>query len=146
MSEPALLRIDLDSNVFRNQTFINWLTLNQAVLSTGLSVIVFLETVFWYLTRDLSVEDFQLDLQDLNAVVTPLDSSLAQLTAETAKTSLLPFRHHARDFVIGTSAVHRAAILLTYNLQHFTWMPSGTVTFPEQFLEDHWDSFPHPPQ
>ena len=105
MSEQALLRIDLDSNVFRNQAFINWLSLNTEAISTGLSVIVFLETLFWYLTKSMSVEDFELDLQDIKAVVTSLDPPLAQITAETAKNSLLPFRHHARDFIIGSSAL-----------------------------------------
>lgn len=143
MTEQAILRIDLDSNVFRNQALINWLSLQKERFSIGISVIVYLETLFWYLTKLLSTEDFELDLLEIKAVITPLDSSLAQLTAETAKTSLLPFRHHARDFIIGTSTVMRNAILLTYNVKHFTWMPEGTVTVPEQFLNEYWDSFSH---
>jgi len=143
MPEQSILRIDLDSNVFRNHAFINWLSLNKDQVSTGLSVIVYLETLFWYLTKNLSVEDFELDLHDIRAIITPLDPPLAQITAETAKNSLLSFRHRARDFIIGSSALKRKAILLTYNSKNFTWMPEDTKTSPESFLDKYWDSFPH---
>ncbi|MFQ6126018.1 MAG: hypothetical protein ACE5R6_15635 [Candidatus Heimdallarchaeota archaeon] len=143
MPDRSILRIDLDSNVFRNQDFINWLILNKEAVSAGLSVIVYLETLFWYLTKSLSVADFELDLRTIRAVITPLDPPLAQITAETAKNSLLPFRHHARDFIIGSSALKRKAILLSYNSKNFTWMPEDTVTSPESFLDKYWDSFPY---
>ena len=128
-------RIDLDSNTFRNHDLINWLSINKEDISVDLSVIVYLETLFWYLTKSLSLEDFELDLKEIQATVTPFNPKLAQDAAKRAIKSILPFKHHARDFIIGTSAIQREAILLTYNISHFLWMPKGTVTTPEKFVE-----------
>lgn len=132
-----LTRVDLDSDVFRNHDFINWLSINKENLSVDLSVIVYLETLFWYLTKSLSIDDFELDLEEIQAGITPFDSSLAQDAAERAIKSILPFKHHARDFIIGSSSIQREAILLTYNIVHFLWMPKGTVTTPEKFIENY---------
>ena len=79
-----LTRVDLDSDVFRNHDFINWLSINKENLSVDLSVIVYLETLFWYLTKSLSIDDFELDLEEIQAGITPFDSSLAQDAAERA--------------------------------------------------------------
>lgn len=113
----------------------SWLNLNHDKISVGISIIAYLETLFWYLTKSLSIEDFQRDLDEIYAGVTPLDPSLAQSVAERAIPSVLPFRHHARDFIIGTSSIQREAILLTYNIAHFSWMPKGRVATPEKFIE-----------
>ncbi len=83
------------------------------------------------------MEDFGIDLKEIQANITPFDSSLAQDAAERAIKSILPFKHHARDFIIGSSSIQREAILLTYNIKHFSWMPKGTVTTPEKFIEKY---------
>ena len=81
------------------------------------------------------MEDFGIDLKEIQASITPFDSSLAQDAAERAIKSILPIKHHARDFIVGSSSIQREAILLTYNIGHFAWIPKGTVTTPEKFIE-----------
>ena len=128
-------KIALDSNIFRNQDFLNWLILNKSNYSISISIIVYLETLFWYFTRSTTLEDFTYDLNKINAKVISLDINLAQSTANKAIKSMLSFKHHARDFIIGSTAISNEAILLTYNKRHFLWMPEGKVKNPEEFVE-----------
>lgn len=47
-----------------------------------------------------------------------------------------PFRIHARDYIIGTTALDNKASLITYNLDDFRWVldEGGVVETPENFL------------
>lgn len=47
-----------------------------------------------------------------------------------------PFKHQARDYVIGTSALENEATLITYNPDDFSWVvkEGGTVHTPETFI------------
>ncbi|MHA1728301.1 MAG: type II toxin-antitoxin system VapC family toxin [Promethearchaeota archaeon] len=137
MSKEVKIKIDLDSNVFRNQSFINWLILNKEQISVQLSVIVYLETLFFYLTRTLSPDDFDKDLADFSAEIGVLGLNLSKKVAQHAIKSSLPFKHHARDFIIGTTTLERNAVLLSYNVKHFQWMPKNNIKTPEQFMEDY---------
>ncbi|MHA1971731.1 MAG: type II toxin-antitoxin system VapC family toxin [Candidatus Hodarchaeales archaeon] len=129
-------KIDLDSNVFRNQSFINWTIKNKDIIEVNISVITYFETLFFYLTRSLTIDDFNNDLQDLSASVYSLDKALANKVVKKAIKCTLPFKHHARDFIIGTTALERGAVLLTYNVKRFkSWMPKASVFTPEDFLE-----------
>lgn len=135
MSTETKVKLDIDSNIFRNQAFINWLILKKEEMSIELSIIVYLETLFFYLTRSLTIEDFENDLTDISAKIITLDKILAQNTTKNALKSKLPFKHHARDFIIGSAALKRGSILLSYNTRHFNWMPKGSILTPEMFLE-----------
>jgi len=135
MDEYIMSKIALDSNIFRNQDFFNWLILRKDEFSVSISIIVYLETLFWYLTRSLTVDDFTYDLEKINADIISLDISLAQETVTKAIKSELSFKHHARDFIIGSAALLEGATLLTYNKKHFLWMSESKVLIPEEFVD-----------
>jgi len=50
-----------------------------------------------------------------------------------------PFRHHARDYVIGATAMMEKATLITQNTQHFGWLTKEgiTVRTPEDFVAEN---------
>ena len=49
---------------FWNQSIINFLILYNDKNVVDISIIVYLETLFWYLTKGLSAQDFNKDIQD----------------------------------------------------------------------------------
>ena len=135
-----MIKIHLDSNVFRNQSFIDWLILHKESFVSGISIIVYIETLFWYLTKRQTIDDFGLDLADFQATIIPFEEKIAQEAAQNAIDSILPFKHHARDFIIGTTALKEEATLLTYNLRNFTWMSSTQLSTPESLIEQYLES------
>jgi hypothetical protein len=42
------LKIGLDSTVFKNRKFIDWLIYNRDLLETHISGVVYMETLLWY--------------------------------------------------------------------------------------------------
>ena len=131
------MKLALDSGVFRNRPFLGWLRYtNKHQLQ--ISIIAYVETLLWYKSRGLKKTDFDEELENLGIDVTELSQDLADKTTANAlkhrKTS--PFKHHARDYVIGTSALECKATLITYNLDDFEWVTEegGTVHTPESFL------------
>ncbi len=129
------MKIDLDSNVFKNQKFIDWLILNNDLFEINISIIVYIETLFWYETRGLSKENLRADLLKINATISEIDTNVAEKTVSQAiKIQNLPFRHHFRDFLIGITSLNRDAIIITNNIRHFTWMPSDKILTPNRLI------------
>ena len=66
------------------------------------------------------------------------DESLASSTVKNAVKfgKKFPFKHHARDYVIGTMAQLKKATLVTYNLEHFTWLKNLEINViaPEELI------------
>ncbi|MHA1673521.1 MAG: type II toxin-antitoxin system VapC family toxin [Promethearchaeota archaeon] len=128
------MKISLDSNVFRDQEFIEWLILNSEKISIYLSIITCLETFYWYTLRNISKSNFKKDLKALQVQIVPLIQDDIYKISNNAKKSSLRFKHHARDFIIGTHAHLKETILVTQNLKHFEWMgPNQTIT-PDNFV------------
>ncbi len=125
------MRISLDSNVFRDQDFIDWLQSRRDHLDVFISVISALETYHWYNIRGLSKDLFEKDLQELNAQVLELSLEDIYKISASAQTTNLPFKHHARDFIIGTHAIDSQSVLITYNLKHFGWLKPGNLLSPD---------------
>ena len=59
-------KIAIDSNVFRNLNFINYLKQNKASLQVFFPTIVYLEVAYYYLRKGISWEDFLEDIQKFN--------------------------------------------------------------------------------
>lgn len=134
------LRIGLDSNVFKNRKFLDWLRYT-GKFNVHISVIVYIETLLWYLKLGLKDEDFKDDLKKLKVEIVDLNESLASLIAKNAVKygKKFPFKHHARDYVIGTTAQLKKATLVTYNLDHFTWLKDLgiNVMSPEELILEY---------
>ncbi len=129
-----LLRISLDSNVFADQDFIDWLQDCNKDFEIFLSVISALETYHWYNLRGISKELFNKDIQGLNAILLDLTSEEIYKISALTKKSNLRFKHHARDFIIGTQALIDKAILITSNHRHFDWMGKENVLSPDSLV------------
>jgi predicted nucleic acid-binding protein len=131
------VKLALDSGVFRNRPFLEWLRYaNKHQLE--ISIIAYVETLLWYRSRGLERTDFDEELEKLGICVTELSQDLADKTTANAlkHRKAFPFKHHARDYVIGTSALENTATLITYNLDDFKWVTEegGTIHTPESFL------------
>jgi predicted nucleic acid-binding protein len=135
MNDTEKIVISLDSNVFRNQEFINFLIAERDKFVIFIPSIVFIETSFYYLTRGLMIDDFKNDIRDFGGKFLDLNSQIAIDTAINAKKTKISFKHHARDFVIGTTSLSKNAILITYNIKDFIWMPKDKFYNPESLFE-----------
>ncbi len=128
------MRISLDSNIFRDQDFIDWLQTKKEKLTVNLSVISALETYHWYTIRGISEELFKKDMQALGAVINELAYSAIFSISKNAKKSVLPVRHHARDFIIGTQALKMKSKLVTFNTNHFEWLGEENLISPDELV------------
>lgn len=129
-----LLKISLDSNTFGIVDFNDWLAEHKNVLDVKLSVVAALEVFHWYNTRGLSRDEFELDMKSIGASIDGLQIEDIFTTSNSAKHSDLRFKHHARDFIIGTHAIENSTALLTYNIKHFNWITKVDVMTPDQFV------------
>ena len=132
--------LSLDSSIFKNIEFLLWLKANEEKVTLYISVLVYIETLLWYLLRGLTEKRFKSDLKKLHINVVPVSEELGDTVATIAKkyNKQLPFKHHARDYVIGVTAIKvHSNFFLTYNKKHYQWLnENGTaVMTPEEFLE-----------
>ncbi|KKK65194.1 hypothetical protein LCGC14_2976610, partial [marine sediment metagenome] len=72
--------------------------------------------------------------QALNIKIQNLTTKEIYDISTNAKSSTLPFKHHARDFIIGTQALLTQNILITYNIKHFTWMGKDHYLTPDELV------------
>jgi predicted nucleic acid-binding protein len=134
-SSKLPLKIALDSNVFRNLNFINYITLHKDKLSIFLPSIVQLEVGYYYLTKKSSWSEFLEDIQKFNAQKMDWNTIKIEevLRNAIAQKNLLPFKTHFRDFIIGTQCEALSCSLITYNLTHFKWLKQIIPQTPETF-------------
>ena len=128
-------KITLDSNVWRDHLFISYL---QSEKSTHVQhicpIIVYLETRLWYDMNGLSHDDFDLDLKNLRTKVIDFSKSHVEFIVDITKKTRIPFRQHARGFMIGSIVQSENSLLITNNKKHFDWLPSKTVLSPKEYL------------
>jgi hypothetical protein len=112
------LKIGLDSTVFKNRKFIDWLIYNRDLFETHISEVVYMETLLWYKRLGIGKEGFDDDLNELNAKIIFVDTNLPDLITENALKfgKEFPFKDHARDYVIGSIAESEESYLITDNV------------------------------
>jgi len=105
------------------------------------SIIVYAETLLWYKTLGLTREELEDELRKLKASIKNLDERLADMATDSALKygGSFPFKDHARDYVIGATALDQKATLITYNTQHFEWLAKEgiAVKTPEDFVAEN---------
>ncbi|MHA1617641.1 MAG: hypothetical protein ACTSVZ_00045 [Promethearchaeota archaeon] len=136
MTGNSQIMIALDSNVFRNVRFIDYLILHKTKLNIALPVIVQLEVGYFYRLKGLSWADFRDEMSKFNCQF--LDWQISQpkkiiLQAYRQK-DRLPFRDHIRDFLIGMQSQNQNRRLITYNLSHFKWLNKYSAITPEDLI------------
>ena len=134
------LNIGLDSTIFRNRPFLEWLR-EIGGYSIHISIIVYVETLLWYKALGLTKEDFDSELVKLRSEKRAITDQIAESTTTLALRYRreYPFRQHARDYVIGTTAAAVGAALITYNTDDFRWLRTEghTVLTPEELVAQH---------
>lgn len=131
------LKAGLDSTVFKNRKFIDWLIYNRDLFEIHISEVVYIETLLWYKRLGIGKEGFDGDLNELNAKIIFADVNMSDLVTENALNfgNEFPFKEHARDYVIGSIAESEGSCLITDNIKHFRWL-SGKIQVmtPEEFV------------
>jgi len=129
------MRISLDSNCFRDPKFIDFLTQNRDLIEVHIPIIVFIETLIWFKLRGLKLDDFEYELNKLNAKIDLLDKNIGNKISDIVieKEKIFPFKVHARDYFIGSIAEVNNTILITYNINHFNRLQLQVLT-PEAFI------------
>jgi len=104
------------------------------------SVIVYVETALWYLHIGLSVNDLDRELDKRNVKVVDFTRDVVRMIAQFAKkySKQLPFKHHARDYLIGSTAINLGAThFITYKKSRFNRISNEGIEIltPEELVE-----------
>jgi len=127
------MKLVLDTNVFANKKFCDWLR-QHGEIEKVIPCVAYMELMYHYLKRG-KTEDFTNRFLDVRGVViAPLDIKTANAAAQAA-TKRWDFREHARDYAIGATAVVHGAKLVTYNSKDFEWLPKGEVLSPDELMK-----------
>jgi len=127
------MKLVLDTNVFANKKFCNWLRQHDEVEKV-IPCIAYMELMYHYLKRG-ETEDFTNRFLDVRGVVVaPLDIKTASAAAQAA-TKRWDFKEKARDYTIGATALAHDAKLVTYNKKDFGWLPRDNVLLPDELLK-----------
>ena len=134
--EEKLEKIAIDSNVFRNLNFINYLRINKEEIQVYLPSIVSFEIGYYFLTKGITWEDFLKEIAKFNGIFLEWDSVVLLEVLKNAlnNKATLPFRHHFRDFMIGTQCENTSLNLISNNKNHFTWLKRISIQTPEEFV------------
>jgi len=135
-NEEKLEKFAIDSNVFRNLNFINYLRINKAKIQIYIPSIVSFEIGYYFLSNGVTWEEFLKEIQKINGIFLEWDSVILLDVLKNAlnKKASLPFRHHFRDFMIGTQCENTGLDLISYNKKHFTWLKRISIQTPEEFI------------
>lgn len=128
------IKISLDSSIFRDIDFVEWLQLNSERFHISISVIVYLETYHWYNLRGIDKNLFEEEMSALNGKINDLYSSEVENISNNAIKSNLLFKHHARDLIIATHAIKQDSVVITLNKRHFDWMDAKPMSPDELIL------------
>jgi len=130
----------LDSSVFGDRGFLEWLRCTER-FDIHASIIVYAETLLWYKNLGLTRRQLDTELRKLKASIKNLDEELADSATDAALRygKEFPFRHHARDYIVGITAQMEKAALITRNKQHFGWLlkEGVAVKTPEDFVAEN---------
>jgi tRNA(fMet)-specific endonuclease VapC len=126
------VRIVLDTNVFNDRRFLEWLmdSLFQPVTSS----VVYMEVLYRYARRRGLPEaksKVRAVFESLSLKVMDFDEESAELVVQNAL-GRWDFSKNARDYMIGSLAVKLNAPLVTNNKKHFEWLPE--VYTPDEFM------------
>lgn len=81
------------------------------------------------------------ELRKLKASIKNLNEEIADKATDSALKygNEFPFRHHARNYVIGATALMEKATLITHNTQRFSWLAKEgiAVRTPEDFVAEN---------
>jgi tRNA(fMet)-specific endonuclease VapC len=127
------VRIVLDTNVFNDRRFLEWLM--DSPFQPVTSSVVYMEVLYRYARRRGLPEaksKVRAVFESLSLKVMDFDEESAELVVQNAL-GRWDFSKNARDYMIGSLAVKLNAPLVTNNKKHFEWLPE--VYTPDEFME-----------
>ena len=128
-------KITLDSNIWREQLFLDWLQSDSNYYREHVCpIIIFLETSLWYDMKGLTRHDLLDELEKLKTKVILFDEKHVENVIKITRKSKLPFKHHARDFMIEAIVLEEKSTLITFNTDHFTNLPKNQLLTPREFI------------
>lgn len=85
--------------------------------------------------RGLTRNDLEDDLAKIKTEIVEFSLDYVnQLMSNIRSNPKFLFRHHARDFLIGTIVQQKDSLLITNNKRHFAWLFPQKVVSPEEYL------------
>jgi predicted nucleic acid-binding protein len=125
-------KIILDTNVFSNREFCDWL--KNSDYTAYVSAISYTELLYHYLKKEGRDGEGFIDafLEALNVQVIPFDQKCAKIASKSA-IGRWDFKNNARDYMIGSLAVKLGYPLITSNIKDFEWIKKGLLFTPEEF-------------
>lgn len=127
------MRLVLDTNVFANKEFCDWL-ISKTEATKMLPAVAYTELLYHYLKRD-KTKDFTDRFLEVRGIEIPhFDAEVASKAAQEA-TKEWNFREKFRDYAIGATALVHDARLVTRNMKDFGWMPEDKVVSPEDLMK-----------
>jgi len=134
--KESLENIAIDSNVFRNLNFINYLRQFKSEMKISIPTIVSFEIGYYFMVNGITWENYLKEIGKFDGILLEWDTILQKDVLKNALDNRisLPFRHHFRDFLIGTQCENLRLNIITYNQNHFKWVKGIKIYTPEEFI------------
>jgi predicted nucleic acid-binding protein len=135
-SSKIKYNLAIDSNIFTNKNFLNFLLWKKDIIAVHILPIVFLEVGYYFMGKDMGWDIFLKYLNRYNSVILGWDDldNATILRKALAQKQELPFRYHFRDFLIGSQCISKNLDLVTNNIKHFQWVDNIRVFTPEELV------------
>ncbi|WP_297479282.1 PIN domain-containing protein [Thermococcus sp.] len=127
------MKVVLDTNVFNNWAFLEWLM--RSSLEPVTSSVVYMELLYRYARRkglEEATSKLTAVFDSLGIEVMGFDWECAELAIKSA-VGRWDFSKNARDYMIGSLTLKLNAPLVTYNKKHFEWLPE--ILTPEETMK-----------
>ncbi|MFQ6137246.1 MAG: type II toxin-antitoxin system VapC family toxin [Candidatus Hydrothermarchaeales archaeon] len=125
------MKLLLDTNVFSNKKFLEWL--KQQKTTAYMSSISYVELFYHFLKKGRDEEFMDAFLKATGVEILPFDLECAKITSKSS-IGRWDFKEHARDYMIGSLALKHGGLLVTENIKDFEWMKKR-VKSPDEFLK-----------
>ena len=127
------MKVVLDTNVFNDRRFLEWLM--DSPFQPVTSSVVYMEVLYRYARRKGLPEaksKVKAVFESISLEIMDFDEKSAEIVVQSAL-GRWDFSENARDYMIGSLAVKLNAPLVTNNKRHFEWLPE--VYTPKEFMK-----------
>ena len=135
---PGKLAVAFDTNALRSRDLVPFLVQHKARFRILVPAVIYMERLYSFLLKgdDGSTYKEEMSAYDGHVVNVSPEHLHATATIAFACRRSLPFRDHARDYMIAGQCQGNVDVLVTYNKKHFEAMHlSGTTLLtPEEFI------------
>jgi len=127
------VKVVLDTNVFNDRKFLEWLI--DSPFQPVASSVVYMEVLYRYARRKGLLEaksKVKSVFESVSLEIMDFDEESAEIVVQSAL-GRWNFSENARDYMIGSLAVKLNAPLVTNNKKHFDWL--SEVYTPTEFMD-----------